>query len=57
MYAVAVGVVDVGAFAAYQEGRFAADRAEGAHRRIDAAGDQLFGSLLKLAGEIEMFWP
>ena len=52
---VAVGVVDVSALAAYQEGRFSADGAEGTHGRVDAAGDQLFGALLKLAGEIEVF--
>jgi hypothetical protein len=39
----------VGAFAAYQEGRFSADRAEGAYRRINAARDKPFGSLLKFA--------
>ncbi len=46
---IAVGVVYVGSFAAHQERRFTADRAEGAHRRIHAARDQLFGSLLKFA--------
>jgi hypothetical protein len=39
----------VGTFAAYQKGRFSADRAEGAHRRINTAWNQSFGSLLKLA--------
>ena len=36
---VAVGIEDVGAFAAFDEGRRAADAALGAHRGVNAAGN------------------
>jgi len=40
---VAIHVEDAGAFAAGDKGRIAAHGPEGAHRRIDAAGDELLG--------------
>ncbi len=42
--AVAVDVVQVGAIGAFDEERLAADRLERAHRRIDAARQQLLGA-------------
>ena len=41
---LAVGVLDLAADALLEEQRRAADRAEGAHRRIDAAGDVFLGT-------------
>ena len=54
---VAVGVVDTGAFSANQEGRIAADRAEGAHGRVHAAGNELFSAFLEFAGDVRVFGP
>ena len=51
--AVAVRVPQVRAFGARDEWRIAADGAKGADRRVDAAGEELFGALLQLAGAIE----
>jgi hypothetical protein len=45
--AIAVGVPDVRAQAANQERRVAADRAEGANGRVDAAGDKLLGTFCR----------
>jgi hypothetical protein len=42
--ALAVGVPHIRAFAAREEARRAADRAEGAHWRIDAAGNGFLGA-------------
>ena len=43
--ALAVGVAEVRALGARDEARRAADGAEGAHRRVDAAGDDALGAL------------
>ena len=45
---VAVGIEDVGAFAAHDEGRGAADAALGADRGVDAAGDGEAGAFEEL---------
>ena len=51
---VAVGVPDIGTFAAHQERRIAAHRAKGPDRRVHASGDELFGALLQRAGLVEV---
>jgi hypothetical protein len=50
---VPVGVEHTGAVAADKEGRLSADGSESADRRVDAAGDERFGSMLKFAGTVE----
>jgi hypothetical protein len=54
--AVAVGVVEVGAVGVVDEGRVAADGAEGADGGVNAAGEELFGALLELVGAGEGAW-
>ena len=51
--AVAVRVPEICALGAHYEGGIAADGAEGADGRVDAAGEELFCALLQLAGAIE----
>ncbi len=48
--AVAVGVGEIGAFCALDKRRSAADRAEGPHGRVDAAGKEALGALLEGVG-------
>ena len=48
--AVAVGVVEIRALGALDEGRRAAHGAKGAHRRVDAAGKVALGALLEGPG-------
>src|SRR2546425_13027249 len=45
---VAVGVTHTGTLARDDEGRLAADGAEGAHRTRHAAGHELFGAIVQL---------
>ena len=40
---IAVDIIDFRAGGAFDEDRFAADGAKGAHRTVDAAGDDLVG--------------
>ncbi len=47
---VAIDVIKAGALAARDEERIAADRAEGAHRRVDPAGHELLGALKERSG-------
>ncbi len=51
---LAVGVLHLGARALLEEERRAADRAEGADRRIDAAGDVLLGACEELLRCVEV---
>ena len=44
---IAVGVVEICALGALDEGRRSADGAKGAHRRVDAAGKEALGALLQ----------
>ena len=55
--ALAVGVGDVGTGTGNEKARRAADRTEGAHRRVDAAGNVLLGALkeLLILGDHEHF--
>ena len=55
--AIAVGVPDVRALAADEERRVAADRTEGADRRIHSAGNELLSSLLQRAGLLQDCGP
>jgi hypothetical protein len=48
--AVAIGVPEVGAFAADDEGRVAADGAKGTDRRVDSAGKNFFCALPERTG-------
>ena len=48
--AFAIDVFDAAALGATDEKRFATDIAEGAHGRINAAGNKFFGGLEKLVG-------
>jgi hypothetical protein len=48
--AVAVLIVEPGALGVGDEGWVAADGTEGADGRVDSAGEERFGALLKLAG-------
>ncbi len=49
---VAIGIEDVGAFAALDEGRSAADAAIGAHGRVYAAGDGKLGAFEELLRDL-----
>ena len=48
--ALAIGVKEVGAAGALEEDRVAADAAEGAHRRVDAAGYVALGRGKEVVG-------
>ena len=50
---IAVLVIEICTLGARNEGRIAADGAEGADGRIDPSGKKGFGALLQLAGAIE----
>ena len=54
MYLVSVGIPKMRALPANDKGRIAADRPEGAHRRIDAAGNHLFGAFLQFARSFDL---